>query len=377
MKCRKCKTELPDDACYCLKCGAKQQLSQRPKSRGNGQGSAYQLRNKSWVAVRTLGYRTDEDGKTHRITRSKGGFRTKKEALDYLPKIGEKAPKKSPTFKALYDAWRPTHRAGESTMGCYSAAIKYFQPVWYDKLEDIEIDDLQACMDDCEKGKRTRQNMKAVCGLMYKYAIPRGLAALNLAQYLIVGEGADSDKAGLPLDALEKLMQISGTHTGAAYAVCQCYLGFRPSELLALTVGAYNPTERAFVGGAKTDAGRGRTVTVSPKIQPIIDGLVDRPSGSAVFCGPDGGQMSIKSYRAIFYEALELAGIDNPITVKGGVSVHRYTPHSCRHTFATLMKSVNAPGADKLKLIGHTTDAQLRYYQDTDFESLRAITDKI
>ncbi len=377
MKCRKCKTELPDSARFCLKCGAKQDVKQKPKSRGNGQGSVYQLPNKTWIAVRTVGYQTDEDGKVHRITRSKAGFKTKKEALDYLPKIEEKRAKKTPTFKELYDFWQPTHCAGKSTINCYSAAFRFFRPLWNVKLADIDIDDLQDCMDDCPKGKRTRQNMKAVCGLLYKYAIPRGMASINMGQYLIVGEGEDSSKDGLPLEAVEKLMKISGTNTGAAYAVCQCYMGFRPSELLALNVEDYNREERAFVGGTKTDAGRDRTVTISPKIQKVIDTLVSGKENGPVFCADDGSRMSLKVYRAAFYAALGAAGIDNPIVEKDGVRRRKYTPHSCRHTFATMMKSVDAPTADKLKLIGHTTDAQLRYYQDTDYESLRSITDRI
>lgn len=61
------------------------------------------------------------------------------------------------------------------------------------------------------------------------------------------------------------------------YIVAQCYLGFRPSELLALDIEDYDPRLRSFVGGAKTEAGRNRIVTISPKIQPIIDRLVARP----------------------------------------------------------------------------------------------------
>ena len=79
----------------------------------------------------------------------------------------------------------------------------------------------------------------------------------------------------------------------------------------------------------------------------------------------------------MFYAALEAAGIENPITEQDGIKRRKYTPHSCRHTFATLMKDVAAPTTDKLKLIGHTSDAQLRYYQETDFESLRQITDRL
>ena len=83
-------------------------------------------------------------------------------------------------FKALYDKWLPTHKAGKSTMDCYKAAIKYFEPVWFSRMQDIDIDDLQECLDDCGKGKRTQQNMKAVCGLVYKYGIPRQAVPDNM-----------------------------------------------------------------------------------------------------------------------------------------------------------------------------------------------------
>ena len=60
-----------------------------------------------------------------------------------------------------------------------------------------------------------------------------------------------------------------------------------------------------------------------------------------------------------------------------GVVRHRYTPHSCHHTFATLLKDVPAPDKDKLRLIGHTSAEMLRHYQDVDVDSLRRITDAL
>ena len=116
-----------------------------------------------------------EDGSIRRKTRSKSGFRAKKEALEYLPLLAvTPAQERSRhiTCKELYDKWYPTHRAGESTLGCYRAAIKHFRPLWSAQLADIDVDDLQECMDDCPAGKRIRENMKALCGLLYKYAIP-------------------------------------------------------------------------------------------------------------------------------------------------------------------------------------------------------------
>ena len=96
-----------------------------------------------------------------------------------------------------------------------------------------------------------------------------------------------------------------------------------------------------------------------------------------MFCAEDGSRMTIKAYREKFYEALEACEIENPITEVNGVNRRKYTPHSCRHTFSTLMKNVQAPDKDKLALIGHTSTEMLRHYQDVDIEGLRRITDAI
>ena len=312
-----------------------------------------------------------------RVTRSKSGFRTKKEALDYLPQIGTERRIRAVTFRQVYDAWEPTHRAGKSTMDCYRAAMKYSAPVWYAKLPDITIDDLQECVDDCQKGKRTRENMKALCGLLYKYAIPRKLTDINMGQYLIVGGGDSGSKDALPDEAVKRLENFVGIVPWADYVLCQCYLGFRPSEFLDLDVQSYNAREKAFIGGAKTEAGRDRVVTVSPKIQPIVDKLIDGKKRGPVFCGENGKQMSIKVYRELFYKTLELCGIDNPVEDVGGVRRRKYTPHSCRHTFATMMKRVTGSDKDKLELMGHTSAVMLRHYLDVSFEDLRRITDAL
>lgn len=378
MKCRKCKAEVPDNSRFCLMCGARLAVDRKPKARGNGQGTVYK-RGSTWTAAITTGYPVSEDGIMHRKTRSKGGFKTKKDAIAYLPmlSIAPAAQKKAITMKELYGKWLPTHRAGKDTMNCYKAAWNYFRPLWTMRVPDVDVDDLQECMDSCPKGKRTKQNMKALCGLLYKFGIPRNITTINLGEYLIVGEGEDGSKDALPLDAVEKLKNAIGSVPFADYIVAQCYLGFRPSELLALDAKDYDRKNKAFIGGAKTDAGRDRTVTISPKIQPIIDRLTANKISGPVFCGADGKTMPIKAYRAAFYAALDAAGIDNPVTIKDGVERHKYTPHSCRHTFATLMKSVNAPDKDKLELIGHTSTEMLRHYQDVDLDALRRITNAL
>ena len=384
MQCKKCGAQLVEEAIYCHLCGTKQITTPRKrkaKSRPNGSGTVFK-RGRTWTAEVILGWKWSDASMEKRvpIRRTKGGFATKAEALEYIPtlKTGGKRTDKAVTFHELYDLWQPTHDKSKSTMNCYASAMKYFEPVWWQQMSLIDIDDLQDCLDDCPKGRRTRENMKALCGLMYKYGIPRDYIPKdrNLAQFLVVTGEAGGHREGFAAAQREAIEQAVGKVPYADYIYCMYMLGYRPSEMLAIEISRdYDRENRCFRGGSKTDAGKNRVVTISPKIQPIIDRLIgDRESGR-VFCASDGGALSYDRFKnECFYPALEAIGIENPIDENGR---HKYTPHCCRHTFATLLKGIDAPDKDKQQLIGHTSAEMLRYYQDVDLEDMRRITNAI
>ena len=244
-------------------------------------------------------------------------------------------------------------------------------------MDDLDVDDLQDCLDDSYAGRRTRQNAKAALGLVYKYGIPRDAVPKdrNLAQFLrITDPGESSKKPGLSLAELDLVRKAAEEGDPVARIVlCHCYLGFRPSALLQLTEADYDPERGCFVGGIKTEAGKGRTVTVSPKISAHVAALREVSAGGYIF-GRSGAALNLSDYRALFYDLLDRLEIQNPVDDQGR---HRLTPHSCRHTFATLLKRTRGSDADKLALIGHTSTDQLREYQDVPVEDLRAITDQL
>lgn len=229
-------------------------------------------------------------------------------------------------------------------------------------------------MDECPKGRRTKENMKALAGLMYKYAVPRNYAALNLGQYLIVSGETGEARESFTQEQIEKIHAAVGAIPYADYIYAMCYLGFRPSELLALAIESYDTKEKTLTGGAKTEAGKNRVVPISPRIQPIIDRLSAGRTSGALFCNEKGAHFLYDRFRdSIFYPTLEAIGIENPM-ING---IHKYSPHTCRHTFATLMKNVSAPDKDKMKLIGHASPEMLRYYQDVNLEDLKKIINAI
>lgn len=373
--CKKCGADLPPGAIFCPMCGRKQTRERSPKKRGNGQGTIIELPNGKYKTIVTLGYYTGEDGKRHRRTRSRV-FARKKDAVAAVPELfnAKPAEKKRITFKELYDRWLPTHRAGKSTIDCYKAAIKHFAPLWHVPIADIDLDDLQECLDECPHGKRTRQNMKAVCGLVYKYGIPRKAIPenLNLAQFLIVEGEAAARRASFSDEEIEAIKKACGKVPHAEEVYILIYTGFRPSEYLSLTADSYDNALQTLTGGSKTAAGRDRVVTLSPKIVPLVAALA--ASGGPLLKDPAGKPWTLKGWTEdVFYPVLEAAGVDNPVEDRR----HKYTPHSCRHTFATLMKRVEGADKDKQELIGHASAEMLRYYQDVEIADLKRITDAI
>lgn len=376
--CIKCRTPLPPDALYCHRCGKKQIATKRKRTkRPNGYGSVYK-EGTTWTAAVTKGYAppATPNGPKRRKMAKKKGFQTEREALEYLTNLKEQAEKQRRiTFAQLYDLWLPTHRAGSDTLNCYKAAYKYFAEVHSLRIDEISIDDLQECIDECPRGKATRHNMKTLCGLMYAYAIPRRYTDLNLKDYLTVTGESGEARIGFDTAQLEMIRKAIGRVPYADYIYCQCYLGYRPSEFVTLDIEHYNAQEGYFVGGIKTEAGIDRIVTISPKIRPLIDKFVgDRTSGPVLHDGKGNPIPYAKWREECFYPALAAIGIDNPIREDGR---HLYTPHCCRHTFATLMKRVEAPDKDKLAIIGHTSTKMLRHYQDVDLQDLRRITDAL
>lgn len=347
----------------------------------------FKLPSGKYRATVVLGYTCDENGVKHKKTASKV-YALKKDAIAGLPTLKQAPRKKNAqakreyTFRQLYETWLPTHNASKSTLDCYKAAFRYFSDIWEERIPDIDIDDLQECVDNCPHGKRTKQNMKAVCGLVYKYGIPRNAVPnnLNLAEFIrISGEEEAVHRESFSYAQIEQIRNACGKIPYADYIYSMIYLGFRPSEFLALRVEQYSREKQAIIGGAKTQAGTNRTVTISPKIQSIVAGAVGLRKEGFIFCDQAGGQWDLKAFtETCFYPALEAIGIDNPIVdIAGGVKRHKYTPHSCRHTFSTLMKVVQAPSKDKLELIGHTSEEMLRYYQDVNIDDLKKITDAI
>ena len=384
MLCRKCNGIIPDGSNFCNLCGAKQIVEQKKKKsrrRGNGEGSVYQLKNGKWACSVVLGWVLDDKGVAKPVRRKKEGFKTKAEAAAFAPKLKEGVTVNTDvnlTFQALYLRFIEQHeqKVAKSTIDCYKAAFKHYKDIWHIRFLDLGVDDLQNCVDECPAGRRTKENMKALGTLLYKYAKSRKLETDNFAQYIYVGTDQKGTRPSFTLEQVELIRSAVGRIPGADYVYCMIYTGYRPNEMLQLTRDSYHKDAdiEYLVGGFKTEAGTGRSVTISPKIRPILLPMIMR-ANPYVFPREDGSLMDDRWFREkLFYPLLSALNIQR---IPDEQHPAYYVPYSCRHTFSNLIKAVKGDEKDKSSLMGHTDPKMTRQYQDSKLPELKAITDAI
>lgn len=382
MLCKKCRQEIPEGSVFCLHCGARQEAAEKKKpkrTRPNGMGTAYK-RGKTWTAVYVCGWKENE-GELSPVRRTKGGFSTKREALEYIPTLkamGARNPDESITFAELFERFYKSHadRVKKTTAAGYKAAYGHFSDLSHMRFTSIGVDDLQYCVDEVP-GKRTRLLMKSLAGLMYKYAGSRQITTANLAQYIYIGKGEQIKRPAFTAQQMKILWEAAGRVPFVEYILCMCYLGFRPNEMLTLKKSAYHEENGVcyLVGGFKTEAGTNRKITISPKIASILSERLAHPNSDYLFPKKDGSRMSDDYFRdEIFYPILAQLDIQ-PMPEKGDHA--HLVPYSCRHTFANLLKNVPGSDTDKAALMGHSDASMTKQYQSEELENLLKITNAL
>ena len=396
MICVKCSAEIPDGSIYCNLCGKKQTVAEKKRSvkvRGNGMGTAYK-RGNSWTACVTIGWILPDDPRKQKVPvrKTKGGFKTKKDAIAYCPNLMTTGNEgKRMTMQEVWNAWSAmyTPRIVKSTMDCYKYAYQHFKLLHGTYMDLISSDDLQSCMDACKAGKRTHQNMKCIAGLLWGYAYDQNVVSKDITSNLFIGNGISVQRDPIVESEVKAIRDSIGTYRYAEYVYCLCYLGFRPGEMLELkkdmlhlTILTDDETKEQtpvwyFVNGKKTTAGKNRIVIVPNRILEYVLVRMFVPGTDLVFPMYHFNRKKLPElveFKQMSHDYFN-KHVFKPLMQKLGFS-STLVPYCARHTYADLLKQAAGSDKDKASLIGHSKYlTTVDKYQSTYIEDLKSIVD--
>lgn len=342
---------------------------------GNGNGCVYKMkdkRRKPWRAVITSNIEYDEKkGKAVQKRRVIGNYATQKEAVEALAEY-----LKNPydidankiTFAEVYERWSEEHfkEIVPSAARTWRSAFSYFKPIYDIRFLDIRPNHIEGCIKDAEVGSSTKQRMKSLCNMLYRYALKYEIAAVNYADL------CDSVKKGKPqiirvpfTDEEERTLWENLTFPFVDMVLIGIYSGWRPQELAILKIADVDLDERVFSGGLKTDAGRNRTVPIHDKIYDLVKKNYEKAvsmESEFLFNDENGQQGTFLTYD-------KYRGRFNKINKKFHFA-HR--PHDTRHTFITKGKKSKMDEYLLKIIVGHEiSDVTEKVYTHRSLEELR------
>lgn len=355
MACVKCLRPLPKGSAFCCWCGADQTAEPSKKvkrHRGHGQGSVTKNKNcpnaPYYARVSVGGKRV-----------SVGYFATTKEAnqaiAEYIANWSEEtSPRIEWTLRRFFDTWseRVFPTLTKSGANAHRASWKYMIGIADRKMRELKTADYQSCVDIAVSEGKSRavcEKIRNLASLLCQEAMRDDVIDKNYARLL---ELPKSDKREKDIFTQQEIALITehDDDPEARIILILIYTGLRIGEFLKLRRCDIDEEQWLLKGGSKTAAGRNRTVPIVPKIRPYFEVLV------ATAASDESKLLEIgeKRYRdKYFYEYLvELGILTQEETEVGGKP--RLTPHSCRHTFASLAREAGVDKDILTRVIGHT-----------------------
>lgn len=340
----------------------------------NGAGSVTKCsdrRRKPWKAVVTQGHYYDpESGRPKQRRKVVGYYRTKADAenalADYRRSPYDLDARKI-TFSEVYEKWSAVHfeKISASLVRTYRSAYGHSQPLHSLKFRDIRPHHIEQAMAEADAGSATKNNIRQLCGLLYKYALKNEICATN---YAAMCDGVSPDAPTIIRKVFtaeeESALWDSLDYPYTDMVLIGLYSGWRPQELAVLKAADVDLDNGVMYGGLKTRAGKRRAVPIHSAVLPLIKKRIENGAGM-VFLDEKELKMTYGKYRARF----------NKICQEFGFS---HTPHDTRHTFVTRAKEAGMNDFVLKLIVGHAIDdITEKVYTHRKIMELKAEMEKI
>lgn len=375
--CRKCAHDLPPDALYCHLCGTKQTTrAQKTKNKGNGTGSIYLRADRpGWCVAVTTWVRIEDTPDGRKVMKqkrhTKSGFRTKKEANEYLSALiadsEERLQKRVPTVAQIYNDFvdAPGKKPGESTMAAYRTAFKRrIEPAIGDlPIDVVSLRDLEQIISPLTYDPA--KDVKDLMSLLFKRAIGDGFVMVNPCPLLQLPEHQAAKVPAWSADEIESLWKAWGSGNRiAGCCLLMIHSGMMPGELMKCKIDMINWEDHTIIGcGMKTKERRENPIVFPPVIEPVLKDLSDTtPSRKGFLLGMNKDK---------FYD--EFREMKTALKIRPEV-----IPYSGRHSTATELELLGVQPSVIASVLRHKNYATTaKHYMDIPTERALAALSKI
>ena len=223
--------------CYCGRVIVRKpssKIHQRP----NGTGCAFQRKGqKTWTAQYTVptGWYLDDKGKRHRKYKTKGGFKTKADALNYIETLRKESDRKP--CPPLSEYWKQysegdLQKLGPDKILAYKLAWRRMESLAYRKVDTISLKEMQACVDSQTKTYYPAKDMKQLFKKLFARAAAEKYVDKDLPEFIALPELEEGEQTPFTVEEQKALWKCyESGYRDAAIPLIMIYTGMMTGEM--------------------------------------------------------------------------------------------------------------------------------------------------
>lgn len=390
--CPECEQSVSEKAYTCPHCGfplkepaTKKKKTAKRRRLPNGFGQITKISGRNlknpYRAMVTVG--KDDLGKPiSKLLKPRAYFQSYNDAYNALVEYN-KDPfdiSESITMNDLFQRWIVDHSsAGNRSKKNIKCAWQYCEQIYSIKVQSLRARHIKQLFlhpyktvndEKIAAGPASSALLKSIMNQLCDFAISLDLMTRNYArENAITIDHQEKHHKSFTQEEMDSMWRHSDNKY-TAMILFQCYMGWRPSEMLSIKRENVNLNDMYIIGGLKTKAGINRMVPIHSKIKEIFFRFWNFSSGSEwLFPSPinKDNHLTYNGYTNYFNSVIDLCALE---------SGHR--PHDCRKHFVTMAKAAYVDEYAIKRIVGHSIkDITENTYTDRSIEWLKSEIEKI
>lgn len=367
MLCKKCKREIPDNSLFCNFCGKKQISAPKTRHRKRAHGTGTIRKDTRYKNPYIAIAPSTSHGAGRIYIGSYPDMKSAQAALEDFIKNG-RPQLYGATLAEVYKLWSEIHYREIQKPEIWRSMWKWYAPLYEVKMSELRTAHFQAIVSKAKTGS-TADKLKSLAVMLCRYALENDIVNKNYAEFIRIPKFEKSEKVIFTAEQINTLWQHTNDKR-VQVILAMIYMGFRLGEIVNLNANNIHLEESYIVGGIKTEAGINRIIPFPPNIPEIKEFFrswlseCQSPTENII-------PVNEKNFRdKWFYPVLqELKILECEYVNKHWKfsEKNHLTPHSTRHTFASLSSSAGMRPENLQKIIGHadySTTADIYIHKD-------------